>query len=64
MTRIYTDKITGDYLITNEAEIVFEDGSPATADDMKLDDSVFVRSEYVLYSYPEQRHCTKIIILK
>ncbi len=60
----YTDRITGDYLITNDAEIVFEDGSPATADDMKPDDPVLVRSDYALYSYPEQRHCTKIIILK
>lgn len=60
----YTDKITGDYLITNDAEIVFEDGSPATANDMKPDDPVFVWSDYVLESYPEQRHCTKIIILK
>ena len=56
--------ITGCYLMTRDAEIVFEDGSPATADDMKPDDPVLVRSDYALYSYPEQRHCTKIIILK
>lgn len=56
--------ITGCYLMTSDAEIVFEDGSPATADDMKPDDPVLVRSDYALYSYPEQRHCTKIIILK
>lgn len=66
---IYEDEngeryITGDYLISNEAEIVFEDGSPATQDDLKPDTPVFVQSDYVLESYPGQRHCTKIVILK
>lgn len=60
----YTDRITGDYLITNDAEIVFEDGSPAAEDDLKPDDPVLVRSDYAFYSYPAQRHCTKIILLK
>ena len=60
----YTDRITGDYHITNDAEIVFEDGSPAAEDDLKPDDPVLVRSDYAFYSYPAQRHCTKIILLK
>lgn len=33
-------------------------------DDLKPETSVFIHSDYVLESYPEQRHCTKIIILK
>lgn len=50
----YTDKITGDYLTTIDAEIIFEDGSPASEDDLRQDSRVFVQSDYSLYSYPEQ----------
>ena len=56
--------ITGEYLMTGDAEIVFEDGSPASADDLRPETAVFVAGDYTLASYPGQRHCTKIIILK
>lgn len=56
--------ITGDYISARDAEIVFEDGTPATADDLKPETAVFVQSDYTLATYPGQMHCTKIIILK
>lgn len=59
-----TYTIDGNYLLTRDAEIVFEDGTPASEDDLKPETAVFVESDYVLESYPEQRHCTKIILLK
>lgn len=66
---IYTDAdgnrhITGDRLMTSDAEIVFEDGTPAAKEDLKPETAVFVQSDYTLESYPGQRHCTKIVILK
>lgn len=60
----YTDSITGDYIMTSDAEIIFEDGTPATKDDLKPEARVFVQGDYVLESYPGRRHCTKIVILK
>lgn len=56
--------ITGCYLMTGDAEIVFEDGSAAFGDDLKPETAVFVQSDYTLESYPGQMHCTKIVILK
>lgn len=66
---IYTDAdgnrhITGEYLMTRDAEIVFEDGTPASADDLKPETAVLVQSDYTLESYPGRMHCTKIVILK
>ena len=43
---------------------VFSDGTPASEDDLKPETAVFVQSDYTLTIYPEQMHCTKIIILK
>ncbi|MBD5130644.1 MAG: hypothetical protein HDT43_12105 [Ruminococcaceae bacterium] len=57
-------RITGEYLMTGDAEIVFEDGSPATADDLKPETALLVDSDYTLQSYPGRAHCTKIVILK
>lgn len=56
--------ITGGYIITRDAEIVFADGAPASNDDLKPETAVFVQSDYTLEIYPEQMHCTKIVILK
>lgn len=56
--------ITGCYLITRDAEIAFEDGTPATADDLKPETAAFVQSDYTFAIYPGRMHCTKIIILK
>lgn len=60
----YTDSITGDYIMTSDAEIIFEDGTPATKDDLKPEARVFVESDYVLECAPGRMHCTKIVILK
>lgn len=48
----------------SEAEIVFEDGTPATEDDLKHGIPVLVESDYVLECAPGRMHCTKIVILK
>lgn len=56
--------ITGGYIGARDAEIVFEDGTPASEDDLKPETAVFVQSDYALAIYPEQMHCTKIVILK
>lgn len=53
-----------EHLLTYDAEIVFEDGLPASADDLKPGTPVLVESDYTLESNPAQRHCTKIVILK
>lgn len=56
--------ITGGYLGARDAEIVFEDGTPASEDDLKPETAVFVQSDYTLEIYPGRMHCTKIVILK
>ncbi|MDE7360638.1 MAG: hypothetical protein K2N38_01755 [Oscillospiraceae bacterium] len=66
---IYTDKngerhISCDRLKTNDAEIVFEDGTPASEDDLTPGTAVHVQYEVILETFPGQMICTKIIILQ
>lgn len=56
--------ITGGYIGARDAEIIFEDGTPASENDLKPETAVFIKSDYTLEIYPEQMHCTKIVILK
>lgn len=68
-TDTYTDKdgkrcIVSNRLIASDAEIVFEDGSPASEDDLKPGTAVLVDYDYVLECWPGQMHCTKIVILE
>lgn len=51
-------------LLTNDAEIVFEDGTAATKDDISLMRGVVIFFDYTLDSSPPQAHCKKVIILK
>ncbi len=51
-------------LLTNDAEIIFEDGSPATEDDISLMRGVLIFFDYTLDSFPPQAHCKKVMILK
>lgn len=56
--------LKGMILITNDAEITFEDGSPAAEDDLKTGAAVkFETTGEILYSSPEQTVCTKAVIL-
>ncbi|MDE7362973.1 MAG: hypothetical protein K2N38_13685 [Oscillospiraceae bacterium] len=56
--------ITMDFLNTEKAEIVFEDGTPASEDDLTPGTAVLVQYETVLETFPGQMICTKIIILQ
>lgn len=50
-------------LSLSDAEIKFENGKPATADDIKLMSGVLVSFDSALEMYPAQLHCTSITIL-
>ena len=52
------------YLVADDAEILFEDGVPASADDFDPETMVFVQYDNVTETDPEEMHCTKIVILK
>lgn len=57
-------KITGSYLMLDDAEIIFENGAHASKRDLKSGTPVLVESDYTMESYPGKMHCTKITILK
>lgn len=57
-------QITGDYLMLDDAKILFENGAYASKRDLRFGTPVLVESDYTLESYPGQMHCTKIVILK
>ncbi len=51
-------------LRTDDAEIVFEDGTPASEDDLTPGTAMLVQYDTALESWPEVIYCTKIIILQ
>lgn len=57
-------RISGDYLVLDDAEIVFEDGSRASKRDLKPGTPVLIKYGSVQEIYPAHIHCTKIVILK
>lgn len=57
-------KITGDYLMLDDAEILFENGVRASKIALKPGTPVLVESDYTLESYPGRVHCTKVTILE
>lgn len=57
-------KITGDYLDLRDAEIVYENGLPASKIGLKPGTPVIVECDEIFESYPAQMHCTKVTILK
>lgn len=61
---IGNDGSEGYSLLTNDAEIVFEDGTAATEDDISFMRGVVIFFDYTLDSSPPQAHCKKVIILK
>ncbi len=68
-TDIYTDyegnrHISVDSLDTSGAEIAFEDGSPASENDLAPGTAVLVKYDMLYETYPGRMHCTKIVILK
>ncbi len=70
-TDIYIDYdgnryVTIDSLDTEKAkaEIVFEDGTPASEDDLTPGTAMLVQYDTALESWPEVIYCTKIIILQ
>lgn len=58
------ENIEGGHLNTKDAKIFFEDGTPASEDDLKPETAVFIASDCTLETYPVQMHCTKIVLLK
>lgn len=66
---IYTDlagkKVTDlNYLDMRNAEIVFENGSAASKDNLTPGTAVLVKYDMIEETYPGNMHCTKIVILK
>lgn len=66
---IYIDRdgnrfISVESLNTEKAEIVFEDGTPATEDDITPGTAMLVQNETVLETFPGEMICNKIIILQ
>lgn len=57
-------RITGDYLDFRDAEIVYENGLPASKIGLKPGTPVIVECDIIFESYPAQMHCTKVTILK
>lgn len=53
-----------DRLITQNAEIVFEDGSAASEENLTPGTAVLVEYDMIEESYPANICCTKIVILK
>lgn len=67
--KIFTDRdgnrfISVDLLNTEKAEIVFEDGTPASEDDITPGTAMIVKYELLIQSFPGEMICTKIIILQ
>ncbi|MDE7360640.1 MAG: hypothetical protein K2N38_01765 [Oscillospiraceae bacterium] len=56
--------ISIDSLNTEDAEIVFEDGTPASEDDLTPGTAMLVQYDRAQESYPGHIYCTKIIILQ
>lgn len=50
-------------LLSENAEIVFQNGAKASEKDIKLMKGILVTFDYTLDSFPPQAHCTKIVIL-
>ena len=53
-----------DRLYTENAEIVFEDGSAASKEDIKPGTAVLVQYDTIEECYPGNIYCTKVVILK
>lgn len=53
-----------DFLDTKDAEIEFEDGSPASEEDLVPETGVYVVYDFIAESYPGNIHCTRIIIVE
>lgn len=56
--------VVGDVILTDGAEIVFEDGTPASEDDLRAETAVFVRKGSMLEDFSGKGLNTKIVILK
>lgn len=68
-TEIYTDRegekvATLNYIDTQNAEIVFENGSIASEEDLTPGSAVFVEYDVVYETYPGNMRCTRIVILQ
>lgn len=53
-----------DFLNTKSAEIEFEDGSPASEEDLAPGTGVYVVYDYIDESYPGKIYCTRVIIVE
>ena len=68
-TEIYTDRegekvATLYYIDTQNAEIVFENGSIASEEDLISGTAVLVEYDMINETYPGNMHCTRIVILQ
>lgn len=68
-TEIYTDRegekvASLDYIDTQNAEIVFENGSIASEEDLISGTAMLVEYDMINETYPGNMHCTRIVILQ